>query len=176
MPRSLGGQPYPGVPLTTFSTPLGRCQVTWQGQQLVNFRLPAGDDILEPPPSKPTPPWVADIIERVQRHLRGDFQDFRDLPYDFATVAEFPREVYQATLAIPVGSTRSYGEIARALGRPVGVSRAVGTALGANPWPLLIPCHRVVAANGKMTGFSAPGGIRTKLRLLAIEGEQLFSE
>jgi len=67
-------------------------------------------------------------------------------------------------------------EIAAALGQSLGAARAVGTALGANRWPLLIPCHRVVAADGKMTGFSGPGGIRTKLRLLALEGAQLFAE
>lgn len=95
--------------------------------------------------------------------------------YDFSEVAPFNLAVLRATLAIKAGSTRSYGEIAKAIGQPPAASRAVGAALGANHWPLLIPCHRVVAADGRMTGFSGPGGVQTKLRLLALEGAQLFS-
>lgn len=91
-------------------------------------------------------------------------------------VDEVAREVYRANLAVKAGRTCSYGDIARQLGHPPAASRAVGTALGANPWPLLVPCYRVVASDGYMTGFSGPGGIKTKLRLLAIEGAQLFAE
>ena len=76
----------------------------------------------------------------------------------------------------PPGTIKSYGQIAEALGLGAAGARAVGVALATNPWPLVVPCHRVVAANGKMTGFSAPGGIRTKTRLLAIEGSELLSE
>ena len=84
--------------------------------------------------------------------------------------------IYAAIAAIPPGRVASYGAIAAALGQPPGASRAVGAALGANPWPLLVPCHRIVAADGRMTGFSGPGGIKTKLRLLKLEGTQLFAE
>jgi methylated-DNA-[protein]-cysteine S-methyltransferase len=77
---------------------------------------------------------------------------------------------------VKAGHTATYGEIAASIGESAAASRAVGTALGANPWPLLIPCHRVVAATGKMTGFSGPGGISTKTRLLAVEGAQLVAE
>jgi methylated-DNA-[protein]-cysteine S-methyltransferase len=77
--------------------------------------------------------------------------------------------VYACTRAIPPGRTRTYGEIAAALGDP-GLSRAVGQALGRNPWPIVIPCHRVTAVDGRAGGFSAPGGAATKLRLLDIEG------
>jgi methylated-DNA-[protein]-cysteine S-methyltransferase len=124
----------------------------------------------------PAPPWVHAIIARVQAHLTGQPQDFADLPYAFDRVADFPQQVYRATLQVKSGRTCSYGDIAQALGHPPAVSRAVGSALGANPWPLLIPCHRVVASSGKMTGFSGPGGIKTKLRLLALEGAQLFAD
>jgi methylated-DNA-[protein]-cysteine S-methyltransferase len=74
------------------------------------------------------------------------------------------------------GHTSSYGDLAAAIGQPAAASRAVGTALGSNPWPLLIPCHRILAATGKMTGFSGPGGIATKVKLLALEGAQLLAE
>jgi methylated-DNA-[protein]-cysteine S-methyltransferase len=77
---------------------------------------------------------------------------------------------------VKAGHTSSYGEITEAIGQPITASRAVGTALGDNPWPLLIPCHRIVSAAGKMTGFSGPGGIATKIKLLAVEGAQLFAE
>jgi methylated-DNA-[protein]-cysteine S-methyltransferase len=112
----------------------------------------------------------------VRQHLHGKFQDFSDVRYDFARVPEFAREVYHATLGVKAGQTTSYGALATALGHPPAASRAVGSALGANPWPLLVPCHRIVAADGKMTGFSGPGGIKTKLRLLALEGAELFAE
>ena len=70
----------------------------------------------------------------------------------------------------------SYGQLAAAIGQPAAAARAVGTALAENPWPLLVPCHRFIGADGRMTGFSAPGGIKTKLRLLALEGAELFAE
>jgi methylated-DNA-[protein]-cysteine S-methyltransferase len=79
-------------------------------------------------------------------------------------------------LRVAPGMTKTYGWLAAAIGQPVSASRAVGTALGQNPWPLLVPCHRFVGADGKMTGFSAPGGVQTKLRLLSIEGAELFPQ
>ena len=94
--------------------------------------------------------------------------------YDFARLPEFHRAVLRATLGVKSGHTATYGAIAAALGQPPGASCAVGTALGANPWPLLIPCHRIVAAGGKMTGFSGPGGVATKVKLLALEGARLL--
>src|SRR4029453_10295702 len=80
-------------------------------------------------------------------------------------------EVYAATRAIPAGSTATYGEIARAIGRTnPEAAREVGAALARNPTPIIVPCHRVVGANGKLTGFSAPGGLATKRRMLQLEG------
>lgn len=165
------------MPQTTFDTSLGRCGLVWNDAGLTAFHLP--DESAEwnhQSFAKETPVWIEAIINRVQQHLNGEWQDFSDLNYDFLNTGDFPRHVYAQTLRIKPGSTCSYGDIAKALNRPPGTSRAVGTALGANPWPLLIPCHRVVASNGKMTGFSGPGGIKTKLRLLALEGSQLFAE
>jgi methylated-DNA-[protein]-cysteine S-methyltransferase len=162
------------MPRATFPTALGTCALSWSGTGLTGFELPEAPvlavDLAQLPQN------IAALIARVQRHLAGELQDFTDVRYDFARVAEFPREVYHATLAVKAGSTASYGDIAAVLGYAPGMSRAVGTALGANPWPLLVPCHRIVSADGKMTGFSGPGGVKTKLRLLALEGAQLFAE
>lgn len=164
------------MPLADFDTAIGTCRITWQDTSLAGFRLPE-DTILGTQTGQATPPsWVVEIISRVQQHLQGRLQDFSDLPFDFSLVADFAREVYRATLTVKAGRTCSYGDIARQLGQPPAASRAVGSALGANPWPLLVPCHRVVASDGRMTGFSGPGGIKTKLRLLALEGAQLFAE
>jgi len=165
------------MPETTFETSIGTCGLVWHEAGLTAFRLPDDTAALESVArGEGIPEWIQTIVARVQRHLAGDWQDFSDLNYDFSETGDFPRQVYDATLRIKPGATCSYGDIANALDRPPGISRAVGTALGANPWPLLIPCHRVVASNGKMTGFSGPGGIKTKLRLLALEGAQLFAE
>ena len=87
-------------------------------------------------------------------------------------VPEFHRRVYEAARAIPPGNTLSYGDIAKRVGAP-GAARAVGQALGRNPFPIVVPCHRVLAAGGKIGGFSAQGGVATKRRMLAIEGARV---
>jgi methylated-DNA-[protein]-cysteine S-methyltransferase len=158
----------------TFETPLGRCAVSWHEAGVTGFELPeaprrAADELAGPAE-------IATLIERVKRHLAGDLQDFSDVRYDFNGIAGFAASVLRATLAVKPGQTRSYGEIATAIGEQPAASRAVGVALGANRWPLIIPCHRIVATDGRMTGFSGPGGVRTKTRLLALEGAQLISE
>jgi methylated-DNA-[protein]-cysteine S-methyltransferase len=157
-----------------FGTPFGECAVAWQDGLLTGFELPTAAAQITDEPAPPA--FISAMIARVQRHLSGDFQDFSDLSFDFSKTPEFQTAVLQATLAVKAGQTRSYGQIATDIGGQLGVSRAVGAALGANRWPLLIPCHRIVAATGKMTGFSGPGGVKTKLRLLALEGAQLFAD
>jgi methylated-DNA-[protein]-cysteine S-methyltransferase len=158
-----------------FPTPLGPCAIAWADTGLTAFCLPGAEHRLPEESATPSPPtWINAIIFRVQCHLAGEPQDFSDLPYDYECVPEFNRAVLRATLDVKSGHTVTYGAIAASLGQTLGASRAVGAALGANPWPLLIPCHRVVAASGKMTGFSGPGGVDTKARLLAIEGAQLL--
>ena len=124
--------------------------------------------------SVPAPAWLEPLIGRVQKHLREGGEDFADAALAWAQVSPFQKRVYEAALKTKSGQTATYGDLAKAIGEAPAVSRAVGTALGQNPWPLLVPCHRFVGATGKMTGFSAPGGIDTKLKLLAIEGNQLF--
>jgi len=168
------------MPYALFPTTLGVCGVAWTGDRLSGFALPpvrpgyfpdGGDD-----ESARSPGWIAALIARVVRHLEGASQDFGDVCYDFSQVTPFQREVYEAALRVKAGETRTYGWLAEQTGRGTAASRAVGGALGQNPWPLLVPCHRFVGANGKMTGFSAPGGLTTKRKLLAIEGAELLAE
>jgi methylated-DNA-[protein]-cysteine S-methyltransferase len=161
------------MPHATFSTPFGTCAIAWSDLGLTRFLLPDPDRCANGTEAVP-PSWVEQIIDRVKRHLTGEAQDFSDVKFDFGRMSPFNRAVLEATLRIKSGHTATYGEIATAIGQPLSASRAVGTALGANPWPLLIPCHRVVAASGNMTGFSGPGGVATKVKLLALEGAQLL--
>ncbi len=133
------------MPHAKFATLLGLCTIAWGDAGLTRCLLPdpqrpaGGGTETEPPP------WIAAIVTRVQRHLAGEAQDFSDVSYDFTRVTEFVAEVLRATLAVKSGRTATYGDLAAAIGQPPAASRAVGTALGDNPWPLLIPCHRVVA-------------------------------
>jgi methylated-DNA-[protein]-cysteine S-methyltransferase len=115
------------------------------------------------------PAWVAHLIGSIVALLDGTARpDLRDAELDWGDTPAFERRVYELTRAIEPGRTRSYGELALALG-DASLARAVGQALGRNPWPIVVPCHRVLAAGGRPGGFSARGGLDTKLRLLEIE-------
>ena len=115
------------------------------------------------------PPFVRGAIEGIVAVMAGRPVDLRAIPLDERGIDEWRHTVYAATRDIAPGTTRSYGEIARAVGRP-GAARDVGVALATNPFPVIVPCHRVVAADGALTGFSAPGGLATKRRMLELEG------
>lgn len=125
------------------------------------------------------PTWFPELNRRLQSYYSTRLHDpigsdasnswrFWRLQLDWSQLTPFQKSVLDHTASIPRGQKRTYGEVARAIGKPLA-SRAVGAALGANPWPVLVPCHRLVGANGSMTGFSAPGGIRMKQRMLALE-------
>jgi methylated-DNA-[protein]-cysteine S-methyltransferase len=149
-----------------FETPLGACGIWWGVRGITRVQLPevAGpDNGIEPPPE------VRDAIDRITRLLTGEPVDLSDLPLDMDGLPELHRRVYDIARRIPPGETRTYGQVAAELGDP-GAARAVGQALGRNPFPIVVPCHRVLAAGGKSGGFSAPGGVATKMRLLEIEG------
>jgi methylated-DNA-[protein]-cysteine S-methyltransferase len=165
------------MPCLRFPTLLGPCGLTWNEVGLTAFALPgldaAGDAAVA---LGEAPAWVRELVARVQRHLTGDRQDFNAVPLDFSRTPSFARRVYEVARTVPAGRTCTYGDLAALLGEPPGSSRAIGAALGANPWPLIVPCHRIVGAKDRLTGFSAPGGVRTKARLLAIEGAQLLAE
>ncbi|HYL83326.1 MAG TPA: methylated-DNA--[protein]-cysteine S-methyltransferase [Candidatus Angelobacter sp.] len=173
------------TPYCLFETPLGACGIAWRhpansGSQPVVTLLQLPEDTPQETESRigrkchathasPPPPRIAEIIEKIRQHLRGETQDLRDVAVDLGGAAPFARQVYEAAREIPAGQTRTYGEIAKALGQP-GAAQEVGQALAKNPVPIIVPCHRVSAAGGKLGGFSAPGGRSTKLKLLAIEG------
>jgi methylated-DNA-[protein]-cysteine S-methyltransferase len=161
-----------------FATSIGACAVAWGQTGLVGLQLPERDEaaararlrrrfpgLREAPP----PPAIGESARRIAAFLDGNEDDFADLALDFGGVGAFDRAVYRETRAIRAGSTSTYGAIAARLGDPAQ-ARAVGQALGRNPWPIVIPCHRVTAADGRMGGFSAPGGRKTKLKLLELEG------
>jgi methylated-DNA-[protein]-cysteine S-methyltransferase len=115
---------------------------------------------------------VQRAIDRIVALLRGAADDLADIALDLDGIAEFNARVYAVARTIPPGATLTYGDIAGRLGTP-GLAREVGQAMGQNPFPPIVPCHRVVAAGGKTGGFSARGGVATKLRMLAIEGAQI---
>jgi methylated-DNA-[protein]-cysteine S-methyltransferase len=111
---------------------------------------------------------IAELVADIQAYSRGERVDFDEVPLDLGGQPEFNRKVYADILKLGWGETTTYGEIARRLG-DVALSRAVGAALGANPIPLIVPCHRVLGSNGKAGGFSAPGGAGSKMKMLALE-------
>lgn len=167
-----------------FETSLGTCGIAWRetadsdSQVVIAVQLPeatpqatesriarkAGSNRASPPP-----PEIAQVIERILLHLAGEIQDLRSVAVDLRSVTPFFRQIYEATRQIPSGQTRTYGEIAKVVGQP-GAAQEVGQAMAKNPVPIIVPCHRVSAAGGKLGGFSAPGGPATKAKLLALEG------
>jgi len=117
------------------------------------------------------PPDIQRAVDGITALLRGEARDLTDITIDNDNTPEFSARVYAIARMIPPAQTMTYGEIAGRLGDRT-LAREVGTALGQNPCPIVMPCHRVLAADGKTGGFSAPGGVVTKLRLLTIEGAQ----
>lgn len=163
-----------------FETAIGPCAVAWGDDVLTGVQLPeASAQRLRsrmqgrfPGAAETAPPEFARAaIVRVQALLEGGQDTLEDVPLDMEAVPEFNRRVYAVARAIPPGRTLTYGEVAQRLGEP-GASRAVGQALGHNPFAPVVPCHRVLAAGGRSGGFSAEGGAVTKLKMLEIERAQ----
>ena len=166
-----------------FDTPIGTCGIAWNAKGIAGFHLPL-------PTAESTrsrlqqrwkgaaesapPPGVQRVIDRVLALLDGEAIDLTDVPVDLTDAPEFHRRVYEVARTIPPGRTMTYGEIAKRLGVPQE-SREVGQALGRNPIAIIVPCHRVLGADGKMGGFSASGGVATKRRILEIEGAAALS-
>jgi methylated-DNA-[protein]-cysteine S-methyltransferase len=165
--------------IVAFDTDLGTCAVRWTDEGIASVRLPS-PRTLELPRVEDgvvVPESVRPAIDGIRRVLAGECVDLGFVVLDDRAVDPFRRKVYAATRTIPAGSIATYGEIARAIGRtdPEG-AREVGAALARNPTPIVVPCHRVVGANGKLTGFSAPGGLATKRRMLELEGAPGFGQ
>jgi methylated-DNA-[protein]-cysteine S-methyltransferase len=165
-----------------FDTPIGACAVAWSKDAITGVLLPEDDPALTRPRMQrqfpdadeaPPPPWVQAVIVRVQHLLEGrSNDDLADVPLDMSAVPPFNQRVYEIARAIAPGQTLSYGEVTARLGEP-GAARAVGQALGHNPFAPIVPCHRVLAAGKRSGGFSAGGGVATKLKMLEIEKAQL---
>jgi methylated-DNA-[protein]-cysteine S-methyltransferase len=175
MPAATTSNPAEGFAL--FDSAIGRCALVWRGGLVVGAALPESSDELArtrlakrfPNAAEAGPPaFAAEAIAAIVSLLAGGRTDLGGIPLGLHG-SEFDRKVWQAARRIPCGEVRSYGEIAREIGAP-GAAQAVGIALGRNPAPIIVPCHRVLAAKGGSGGFSAPGGVATKFRILEIEG------
>ena len=161
-----------------FDTAIGICGIEWGPRGINGLQLPMGSDENirtrirqrhgETSEAAPTAE-VQRAIDRIVKLLAGEPDDLRDIALDLDGVPDFNRGVYDIARTIPPGETMTYGDIAKRLGG-VELSRDVGQALGRNPCPIVVPCHRVLAAGDKPGGFSANGGVVTKLKMLEIEG------
>ncbi|HYW56590.1 MAG TPA: methylated-DNA--[protein]-cysteine S-methyltransferase [Polaromonas sp.] len=168
----------PALTFALFETAIGPCAIAWGPAGIVGVQLPEADasqtllrmqQRFSGAAHAQPPEAVQQAIDGIAAMLRGEAHDLKALVLDMSGVPTFHQRVYAVTRDISPGKTLTYGEVAARLGEP-GASRAVGQALGRNPFAPVVPCHRVLAAGDKPGGFSASGGVRTKLRLLLIEG------
>ena len=167
-----------------FDTAIGVCGLAWGERGIVAAQLPEADRQatrarmqrrFPGTPELQPPPVMQSVIMRISGLLSGHPDPLLDVALDMTDVTAFHQRVYRIIRAIPPGRTLTYGEVAEQLGEP-GAARAVGQALGHNPFAPIVPCHRVLAAGTAGGGFSADGGVATKLRMLQIEKAQLGSE
>ena len=168
-----------------FETALGFIGIAWSDKGLTRLCLPQRDraaverrllkharDVGSEIPaelSSDAPAWVADLIRAITAYAAGEEVDFSAVPVDLSGVDDFRLAIYAAARKLQFGEITTYGELAVRAGHP-GLARETGAALGSNPVPLVIPCHRILAAGGKIGGFSAPGGSATKEKMLKLEG------
>ena len=166
------------MPYHLFDTAFGTCAIAWSEAGLTRVQLPeptraetearirrAGTE----PSEMPLPAFATDAVQALQMYLAGTEVSLETLRLDETFVSTFDAAIYGALRAVPRGTTVTYGDLAKQVGQP-GAARAVGMAMGRNPWPVIVPCHRVLASGKKMGGFSAPGGTATKEKLLGLEG------
>ena len=162
---------------TLFTTAIGTCAIAWGPKGIIGVSLPSDDNgetrafiMRRCPDAKEQPPTetVKAVIADIQSLLEGQACDLLNAELDMDGVPEFHRRVYAVARQIPPGQTMTYGQIAEKLKAP-GTSRAVGQALGSNPFPIIVPCHRILSSSGGAGGFSAPGGLDTKMKILNIE-------
>ena len=165
---------------TLFETAIGCCGLVWSGRGIAGVQLPELSEAATrnrlmrrfPEAREGAPPTeVRCAIDDIVALLGGERRDLNHVTIDIGGAPEFHRRVYEVARRIPAGATLSYGEVAERLGDR-NLAREVAEALSENPCPIIVPCHRILAAGGKPGGFSAPGGVATKLRLLTIEGAQ----
>jgi methylated-DNA-[protein]-cysteine S-methyltransferase len=167
-----------------FDSAIGACGLAWGPGGVVGVQLPLSDTDatrarmrrrFPGAPEAAPPPAMQAVAARVAALLAGQPDPLLDVALDLSDVSDFHQRVYAIARTIPPGRTLTYGEVAEQLGEP-GAARAVGQALGHNPFAPVVPCHRVLAARNAGGGFSAEGGVATKLRMLQIEKAQLGPE
>jgi methylated-DNA-[protein]-cysteine S-methyltransferase len=162
-----------------FETAIGACGIAWGERGIIGVQLPQGSPAgtrarlqrrFPQCDEAPAEPHVGRVIDAIATLLGGEPADLTGVVLDMDRVPEFHRRVYEIARTVGPGATLTYGDIASRLGDDPRLAVDVGQALGSNPFPIIVPCHRVLAAGGKLGGFSAHGGTATKRRLLAIEG------
>jgi methylated-DNA-[protein]-cysteine S-methyltransferase len=162
-----------------FETAMGFCGIAWSDAGVARFQLPTKTAVSaeklicrRAPSAEPSPPpaRIAAVIEAAKRYFDGEEMDFAQVQVDLVGEDAFFAQIYDALRRVGWGSTTTYGALAKELGVGRERARDVGEAMARNPAPLIIPCHRVLAAGGKIGGFSAPGGSKTKARMLELEG------
>lgn len=162
-----------------FETAFGPCAIAWSVGGLTRVRLPEPDktalaarlaaNATAWDTALPLPEMAATAIDGITRYMAGLRVDFRSVKLDWGSVPGYNARIYRALARVPYGATTTYGALAQEIGKP-NAARAVGMAMGRNPWPIVIPCHRVLASGAQLGGFSAPGGVATKMSLLRLEG------
>lgn len=162
-----------------FETAGGFCGIAWNSVGITCLQLPAKSaEVAERMLRRRAPgaecgaptPAVAEAVAAVKRYFEGEETDFSGFALDLGEQEAFFKRIYAAVRRVGWGQTTTYGAVAKELGAGPEAARDVGQAMAMNPVPLIIPCHRVLSAGGKIGGFSAPGGSATKLRMLALEG------
>lgn len=169
------------TPYCLIATAIGPVGLSWSEAGLTRLQLPDMEGggtyarltkrMNEPVETDP-PQWLEPVIQTLQRYFSGKKVDLSQTPVDFGTTSEFFRAIYAETLKLSWGETATYGQLAERAGS-AGAAQSVGQAMGRNPVPIVVPCHRVLASGNKIGGFSAPGGTRSKLWLLDMEGVPL---
>lgn len=190
MSAATSADPSQPVASHVFETAIGWFGLAWRGETIIASSLPARDRAATARNLARTlgglvtggkareagdgdlPPAIAALVARIRAYADGAEDDFCDVPVALEEVGAFRRAIYQAARRLAHGEATTYGELAASAGHP-GMARETGAALGANPIPLIVPCHRILAAGGRIGGFSAPGGIDSKRRLLALERARL---
>lgn len=168
------------VHVSLFPTALGNCGIVWDGETVIATSLPEASPeatehrlVAQTGATKASPPEaIQRAIDGMTALLEGERPDLSAISCDFRNSDAFAQQVYALTRDVGPGETTTYGAIAKKLG-DVQLARSVGQALGRNPIPIIVPCHRIVGADGKLVGFSADGGVSLKLRLLDIEKAQI---
>ena len=165
-----------------FETAAGFCAIAWSDAGITRFMLPSSTAEatehnlrrrLADAQAGPPPQHVMAAVDAAKRYFAGEQIDFGNLQLDLGGQADFFKQIYAAARRVGWGQTTTYGALAKQVGVGPEAARDVGQAMAKNPVPLIIPCHRVLAAGGKLGGFSAPGGSESKQRMLALEGVSL---